>query len=128
MSTTFTIETKVRFRKVRNGRKKLEEAPATPPPPRPEPVPRIARLMALAIHFDRQIRAGVFASYSDIARHLDKPKAARAVGAAVGRNPISFVVPCHRVLGRTGGLTGYHWGLTRKRAILGWEAGLAAQD
>lgn len=68
MSTTFTIETKVRFRKVRNGRKKLEEAPATPPPPRPEPVPRITRLMALAIHFDRQIRAGVFASYSDIAR------------------------------------------------------------
>ena len=51
-------------------------------------------------------------------------RAARAVGTAVGRNPISFVVPCHRVLGRTGGLCGYHWGLTRKRAILGWEAGL----
>ena len=51
--------------------------------------------------------------------------AARAVGAAVGRNPLSFVVPCHRVLGRSGGLTGYHWGLTRKRAMLGWEAGVA---
>lgn len=75
-----------------------------------------------------RIPLGKATSYSDIARHLDKPKAARAVGAAVGRNPISFVVPCHRVLGRTGGLTGYHWGLTRKRAILGWEAGLAAQD
>ena len=55
------------------------------------------------------------------------PKAARAVGAAVGRNPISFVVPCHRVLGKGGSLTGYHWGLTRKRAILGWEAGIAEQ-
>lgn len=64
-------------------------------------------------------------TYSDVARHLDKPRAARAVGGAVGRNPISFVVPCHRVLGRSGSLTGYHWGLTRKRAILGWEAGKA---
>jgi AraC family transcriptional regulator of adaptative response/methylated-DNA-[protein]-cysteine methyltransferase len=61
-----------------------------------------------------------------VARHIDRPKAARAVGAAVGKNPISFVVPCHRVLGRSGSLTGYHWGLTRKRAILGWEAGIAA--
>ena len=50
-------------------------------------------------------------------------KAARAVGAAVGKNPMSFVVPCHRVLGKSGDITGYHWGLTRKRAMLGWEAG-----
>lgn len=64
-------------------------------------------------------------TYSDVARRIDKPNAARAVGAAVGKNPISFVVPCHRVLGRSGQLTGYHWGLTRKRAILGWEAGIA---
>jgi len=63
-------------------------------------------------------------TYSDIAERLGKPTAARAVGTAVGRNPISFVVPCHRVLGKSGGLCGYHWGLTRKRAILGWEAGL----
>jgi AraC family transcriptional regulator, regulatory protein of adaptative response / methylated-DNA-[protein]-cysteine methyltransferase len=69
---------------------------------------------------------GCATTYSDVARRVERPKAARAVGAAVGRNPISFVVPCHRVLGRTGGLTGYHWGLTRKRAILGWEAGIAA--
>ena len=62
-------------------------------------------------------------TYSDIARKLGRPKAARAVGAAVGRNPISFVVPCHRVLGRSGALTGYHWGLARKQAIIGWEAG-----
>ena len=66
-------------------------------------------------------------SYSEIARRLDHPKASRAVGAAVGRNPISFVVPCHRVLGKSGSLTGYHWGLTRKRAILGWEAGISAR-
>ena len=54
------------------------------------------------------------------------PKAARAVGAAVGKNPVCFVVPCHRVIGKSGELTGYHWGLTRKRAMLGWEAGQAA--
>jgi AraC family transcriptional regulator of adaptative response/methylated-DNA-[protein]-cysteine methyltransferase len=65
-------------------------------------------------------------TYSDIARKIGKPKAARAVGAAVGRNPISFVVPCHRVLGRSGALTGYHWGLERKQAIIGWEAGRTA--
>jgi AraC family transcriptional regulator, regulatory protein of adaptative response / methylated-DNA-[protein]-cysteine methyltransferase len=67
-------------------------------------------------------------TYSDVARHIAKPNAARAVGAAVGKNPISFVVPCHRVLGRSGALTGYHWGLTRKRAILGWEAGIAGAE
>ena len=65
-------------------------------------------------------------TYTDIACSLGRPKAARAVGGAVGRNPISFVVPCHRVIGKSGDLTGYHWGLTRKRAILGWEAGQAA--
>jgi len=72
-----------------------------------------------------RIPLGRATTYSDIADRLGKPKAARAVGTAVGRNPISFVVPCHRVLGKSGGLCGYHWGLTRKRAILGWEAGLA---
>ena len=66
---------------------------------------------------------GGASTYAAIAGHIGKPKAARAVGAAVGRNPISFVVPCHRVLGQKGALTGYHWGLTRKRAMLGWEAG-----
>ena len=69
------------------------------------------------------IPLGRATTYSDIARRIGKPKAARAVGAAIGRNPISFVVPCHRVLGRSGALTGYHWGLARKQAIIGWEAG-----
>jgi AraC family transcriptional regulator of adaptative response/methylated-DNA-[protein]-cysteine methyltransferase len=73
-----------------------------------------------------KIPFGKASTYSDIASHLGNPRAARAVGAAVGRNPVSFVVPCHRVLGKSGSLCGYHWGLTRKRAILGWEAGLAA--
>ncbi len=68
---------------------------------------------------------GKATTYSDIAAHIGRPTAARAVGTAVGRNPISFVVPCHRVIGKSGGLCGYHWGLTRKRAILGWEAGVA---
>ena len=70
-----------------------------------------------------RIPMGRFTTYSDIARKLESPKAARAVGAAVGKNPVSFVVPCHRVIGKSGELTGYHWGLTRKRAMLGWEAG-----
>ncbi len=70
-----------------------------------------------------RIPMGRATTYSDVARHIGKPKAVRAVGTAVGRNPISFVVPCHRVLGKSGDLCGYHWGLTRKKAILGWEAG-----
>lgn len=73
-----------------------------------------------------RIPLGKATTYSDIASHLGKPSAARAVGTAVGKNPISFVVPCHRVLGKSGSLCGYHWGLTRKQAILGWEAGVSA--
>ena len=70
-----------------------------------------------------QIPMGRLVTYSDIAGKVQKPNAARAVGAAVGKNPVSFVVPCHRVVGKSGELTGYHWGITRKRAMLGWEAG-----
>jgi len=73
-----------------------------------------------------KIPLGRATCYSDVAQAIGSPKAARAVGAAVGKNPISFVVPCHRVLGRSGKLTGYHWGLLRKQAIIGWEAGKAA--
>jgi AraC family transcriptional regulator, regulatory protein of adaptative response / methylated-DNA-[protein]-cysteine methyltransferase len=72
------------------------------------------------------IPLGRAVTYSDIATKIQKPNASRAVGAAVGRNPISFVVPCHRVVGKSGELTGYHWGITRKRAMLGWEAGKVA--
>jgi AraC family transcriptional regulator of adaptative response/methylated-DNA-[protein]-cysteine methyltransferase len=70
-----------------------------------------------------QIPMGRLATYSGIAGKVCTPNAARAVGAAVGKNPVSFVVPCHRVVGKSGDLTGYHWGITRKRAMLGWEAG-----
>jgi AraC family transcriptional regulator, regulatory protein of adaptative response / methylated-DNA-[protein]-cysteine methyltransferase len=71
-----------------------------------------------------KIPVGKATTYGDIAACVGSPKAARAVGAAVGKNPMSFVVPCHRVIGKSGALTGYHWGLTRKKAILGWESGL----
>jgi AraC family transcriptional regulator of adaptative response/methylated-DNA-[protein]-cysteine methyltransferase len=73
-----------------------------------------------------KIPMGRATTYSDVASHIGSPNASRAVGAAVGKNPVSFVVPCHRVLGRSGALTGYHWGLTRKQAILGWEAARVA--
>jgi AraC family transcriptional regulator of adaptative response/methylated-DNA-[protein]-cysteine methyltransferase len=68
-----------------------------------------------------KVPLGRAATYSDVARRIGKANAPRAVGAAVGKNPISFVVPCHRIVGSNGALTGYHWGLTRKRAMLGWE-------
>jgi len=73
-----------------------------------------------------KIPMGKATTYSDIARTIGNPNASRAVGAAVGKNPLSFVVPCHRVIGRSGALTGYHWGLTRKQAMLGWEGGRGA--
>jgi len=73
-----------------------------------------------------KIPMGRATTYSDIATKISAPRAVRAVGAAVGKNPIAFVVPCHRVIGKSGDLTGYHWGLTRKRAMLGWEAGRVA--
>jgi AraC family transcriptional regulator of adaptative response/methylated-DNA-[protein]-cysteine methyltransferase len=73
-----------------------------------------------------KIPVGRATTYGEVASHIGRPSAARAVGMAVGKNPISFVVPCHRVIGKSGALTGYHWGLTRKRAILGWEAGQTA--
>ncbi|MDX1563386.1 MAG: methylated-DNA--[protein]-cysteine S-methyltransferase, partial [Gammaproteobacteria bacterium] len=73
-----------------------------------------------------EIPPGRLASYGDIARAIDKPKAVRAVGAAVGANPCAFVIPCHRVIRGNGQIGGYRWGLTRKYAINAWEA--AATD
>ncbi|WP_432421931.1 methylated-DNA--[protein]-cysteine S-methyltransferase [Rhodoplanes serenus] len=70
-----------------------------------------------------RVPLGRLTTYSDVAGTVCSPKAARAVGAAIGRNPLCFVVPCHRVIAKSGDLTGYHWGLTRKRAIIGWETG-----
>ncbi len=73
-----------------------------------------------------KIPLGRATTYRAVAERIGRPSAVRAVGAAVGKNPVSFVVPCHRVVGSSGALTGYHWGLPRKRAILGWEAGVVA--
>jgi len=91
------------------------------------------RLVMIGTDFDvrvwetlLKIPLGRAVSYTDIARHIGAPSASRAVGSAVGRNPISFVVPCHRVLRGDGSLGGYHWGLTRKRALIGWETGRLA--
>ncbi len=67
------------------------------------------------------IPEGRVTTYSDIARAIGHPRAARAVGSAVGANPIGWLIPCHRVLRREGGLGGYHWGLPVKRAMLAWE-------
>ncbi len=68
------------------------------------------------------IPTGHVTTYSDIARVIGHPKAVRAVGSAVGRNPVSWLIPCHRALRKSGGLGGYHWGLPVKRAMLAWEA------
>lgn len=69
-----------------------------------------------------KIPMGQLTTYGDIAARINNPKASRAVGSAVGDNPVSFLIPCHRVIRSSGELGGYHWGLTRKTAIIGWEA------
>jgi methylated-DNA-[protein]-cysteine S-methyltransferase len=76
----------------------------------------------------RTIPYGETASYGEIADQLGQPGAARAVGAANGRNPIGIVIPCHRVVGASGGLTGYGGGLERKRFLLALEQSPAARD
>ena len=68
---------------------------------------------------------GALTTYSDIAERIGNPRAVRAVGTAVGRNPLSWIIPCHRALRRDGQLGGYHWGLPVKRAMLAWEGARA---
>lgn len=68
------------------------------------------------------IPPGHVTTYAEIARAIGHPAAMRAVGTAVGRNPIGWLIPCHRALRTSGGLGGYHWGLPVKRAMLAWEA------
>lgn len=69
-----------------------------------------------------KIPSGKLATYGMIANEIDKPKASRAVGTAIGSNPVAFLIPCHRVIQSTGAFGGYMWGSTRKTAIIGWEA------
>lgn len=72
-----------------------------------------------------RIPSGHVTSYSQIAAAIGHPRAVRAVGTAVGRNPVAFLIPCHRALRKSGGLGGYHWGLPVKRAMLAWESARA---
>ncbi|MBU2998522.1 methylated-DNA--[protein]-cysteine S-methyltransferase [Roseovarius nubinhibens] len=72
-----------------------------------------------------RVPSGQVTTYSEIAQSIGRPKAVRAVGTAVGRNPISLLIPCHRALRKSGGLGGYHWGLPVKRTILAWESARA---
>ena len=69
-----------------------------------------------------RIPPGALVSYEGLAAALGAPKAARAVGTAVGANPIGYVIPCHRVIRKTGAISAYRWGHARKRALIGWEA------
>lgn len=69
-----------------------------------------------------RIPSGQVTTYSEIAQHVGNPKAVRAVGTAVGRNPVSWLIPCHRALRKSGAMGGYHWGLPVKRAMLAFEA------
>lgn len=69
-----------------------------------------------------QIPSGTLLSYNQVARLVGKPRSARAVGLAVGANPIAFLIPCHRVIRQSGELGGYRWGVTRKHAIHAWES------
>ena len=69
-----------------------------------------------------RIPTGHVTTYSDIAESIERPKAVRAVGTAVGRNPISWLIPCHRALRKSGELGGYHWGLPVKRAMMAYES------
>ncbi|PRY51484.1 AraC family transcriptional regulator of adaptative response/methylated-DNA-[protein]-cysteine methyltransferase [Arcticibacter pallidicorallinus] len=68
-----------------------------------------------------KIPMGALSTYGTIAKEVDSPGASRAVGTAIGRNPVAFLIPCHRVIQTSGTLGGYMWGNTRKTAIIGWE-------
>ena len=69
-----------------------------------------------------KIPAGSLATYSDVAARINNPKACRAVGTAIGENPVAFLIPCHRVIRSSGEFGNYHWGEVRKTAMIGWEA------
>lgn len=69
-----------------------------------------------------KIPEGAVASYGKVAKAMGNPKASRAVGTAIGDNPVAYLIPCHRVIQASGAIGGYHWGSDRKVAMLGWEA------
>lgn len=69
-----------------------------------------------------KIPMGQLTTYGTVAQKIDKPSASRAVGTAIGSNPVAFLIPCHRIIQSSGNLGGYIWGTTRKTAIIGWES------
>jgi AraC family transcriptional regulator of adaptative response/methylated-DNA-[protein]-cysteine methyltransferase len=69
-----------------------------------------------------RIPSGRAVTYEDVARDIGQPRAVRAVGAAIGQNPVAYLIPCHRVLRKSGAFGDYHWGAARKKAIIGWES------
>lgn len=69
-----------------------------------------------------KIPLGSLVTYGDIAQDIGNPKSSRAVGSAIGSNPVAFLIPCHRVIQSSGKISGYLWGETKKKAIIGWEA------
>jgi AraC family transcriptional regulator of adaptative response/methylated-DNA-[protein]-cysteine methyltransferase len=69
-----------------------------------------------------RIPQGATFSYQEVAESIGQPEAARAVGGAVGANNIAYLIPCHRVIRKSGVIQDYHWGPTRKKAILAWES------
>jgi AraC family transcriptional regulator of adaptative response/methylated-DNA-[protein]-cysteine methyltransferase len=75
-----------------------------------------------------KIPLGQLSTYGEIAASIENPKASRAVGSAIGDNPVAFLIPCHRVIQSTGSIGQYHWGSTRKTAIIGWEAARRTAD
>lgn len=75
-----------------------------------------------------KIPLGQLSTYGEIAKHIEQPTASRAVGTAIGSNPVAFLIPCHRVIQASGQIGGYHWGSNRKSAMIGWEAARVAGE
>lgn len=75
-----------------------------------------------------KIPSGKLASYSDVAEQIGNPRASRAVGTALANNPIAYLIPCHRVIKKVGGIGEYRWGSTRKTALIGWEAAQVSEN
>jgi AraC family transcriptional regulator of adaptative response/methylated-DNA-[protein]-cysteine methyltransferase len=73
-----------------------------------------------------KIPAGQISTYGRIGKGINMPSASRAIGTAIGANPVAYLIPCHRVLQSTGDIGGYHWGPTRKAAMIGWEAAITS--
>ena len=69
-----------------------------------------------------KIPFGALVSYQAVSEHVNNPRGHQATGGAIGKNPIAFLIPCHRVVRKTGEINGYRWGLNRKSALIGWEA------